>query len=320
MTAPLIGGCAAGNAPEPDSPASPASDDAFPVTIEHARGSTTISAPPARVVTVGFTDHEQLLALGVKPVGVRSWFGPEIDHTWPWITPAWDGTEATYIGGTELDLEQIAAIGPDVIIGLYAELDEDQFGKLNAIAPTVAQDANSAPYTTDRAVMFRTAAKIVGKSEQAEQLLADIDQRFAEVRKEHPEFDGKTAAVLDAGQQTFYAFAKNDPRGRFLTDLGFAEPTEINDFIGDKFGAEISPERLDLIDLDRLILLADADTRKWLAQNEIYQQLRVVRDGRALEIPYYEEPFAGAAMAYNTVLSVPYALDDLVPQLAALPE
>jgi iron complex transport system substrate-binding protein len=164
--------------------------------------------------------------------------------------------------------------------------------------------------------MFRNAAKILGKTAEADKTLADLDQRFATIREQNPGFADQTAAVVDPGQKTFYAFAKNDPRGRFLADLGFAEPTELNKVIGDQFGAEISPERIDLLDLDRLLLLADAETRTWLAGNKIYQAMAVVKEKRTLEIPYYETPFAGAAMAYNTPLSVPYALDNLVPQLA----
>lgn len=315
--APAIAGC---QSVAPETPAGPGAAAApaagFPITVQHARGTTTIEAPPARIVTVGFTDHEFFLALGVKPIGVRAWFGEEIDHTWPWIKPAWGDAEVTYIGGQDLEYEKIAELAPDVIVGLYAELEQDVYTRLSAIAPTVAEDKGSAPYTTDRAIMFRNAAKIIGRAAEADQILAGLDERFATVRKDHPEFAEQTAAVVDPGQQTFYTFGKNDPRGRFLSDLGYATPDEVNKIIGDKFGAEISPERIDVLDLDRLLLLADADTRKWLGANKLYQQLAVTQEKRTLEIPYYEEPFAGAAMAYNTPLSVPYALDNLVPQLA----
>lgn len=320
LTLPVVAGCQSTPTATPASSASGADASGvagFPVTIEHALGSTTIPAEPKRIVTVGFTDHELFLALGHKPVGVRPWFGEKIDHTWPWVSPAWDGSTPTYIG-QELDFEKIASLKPDVIVGLYAEITKEEYAKLTAIAPTVAQDADSTPYTTDRAVMFGTAGRIVGKTSPTDRMLADLDSRFAKIRTEHPEFAGKTAAVVDPSEHSFYTFAQNDPRGRFLTDLGFATPAQVNKIIGDKFGAEISSERADVLDLDRLLLLADASSRRWLDKNKIYQQLAVVRDNRSLEIPYYEKPFAGAAMAYNTVLSVPYAIKNLVPKLATI--
>jgi len=49
---------------------------AFPVTIEHRYGSTTVPAEPQRVVALGLTDVDPMLALGVKPVGFVDWYGP----------------------------------------------------------------------------------------------------------------------------------------------------------------------------------------------------------------------------------------------------
>ena len=41
--------------------------DAFPVTIEHAFGETTIESKPERIATVAWANHEVPLALGVVP-------------------------------------------------------------------------------------------------------------------------------------------------------------------------------------------------------------------------------------------------------------
>ena len=51
--------------------------DAFPVTIEHAFGETTIEKAPTRVATVGWTDQDMAAALGVVPVGATkmTWGG-----------------------------------------------------------------------------------------------------------------------------------------------------------------------------------------------------------------------------------------------------
>ena len=35
-------------------------------------------------MSVGFAEHEGLLALGVEPVGVRDWYGDQPYATWPW--------------------------------------------------------------------------------------------------------------------------------------------------------------------------------------------------------------------------------------------
>ncbi|GFJ83111.1 hypothetical protein Phou_072910 [Phytohabitans houttuyneae] len=42
------------------------------MTVAHRYGSTEIKSGPARVVTLGLSDQDAALALGVKPVGALS--------------------------------------------------------------------------------------------------------------------------------------------------------------------------------------------------------------------------------------------------------
>src|SRR5687768_11793811 len=93
----------------------------FPVTIEHAFGETTIEERPERVVTVGLTDHDAVLALGVVPVGVTDWFGEQPHATWPWAQDELGDAEPEIVGdAATLNYESIAALEPDVILALYA--------------------------------------------------------------------------------------------------------------------------------------------------------------------------------------------------------
>ena len=49
------------------------------MTIDHAYGSTTIEEEPQRVATLGWSDQDHALALGVVPVGATklTWGGNE---------------------------------------------------------------------------------------------------------------------------------------------------------------------------------------------------------------------------------------------------
>ena len=58
-------------------PSAAPEEAAFPVTIKHKYGETTIEKAPERVVCLGLTDQDTLMALGVVPVGVTYWFGDE---------------------------------------------------------------------------------------------------------------------------------------------------------------------------------------------------------------------------------------------------
>ena len=74
-----LSGCATGSTEAAETPDAATSADAqaFPVTIEHAYGSTEITEEPKRVATLGWSDQDAALALGVVPVGATklTWGG-----------------------------------------------------------------------------------------------------------------------------------------------------------------------------------------------------------------------------------------------------
>ncbi len=287
---------------------------AFPVKIEHALGTTTIPAEPKRVVVVGYTDQEPLLALGVKPVGAMDWFGQGTFAKWPWERDAWEGKPPAIVSSKsyEIDFEKVAAQRPDLILGLYAQLKRGDYDKLSQIAPTVAQ-AKGDPYTTPWRDMTRVAAKAVGRVDEGEALIEQTEDRFAAFRKAHPETAKETALVVDAGTapKSYYPFSSKDPRGQFLGELGYQPSAEIDKLAGKSFGHEVSKERVDLLDVDRLFLLIDAPARKKLDADELFGRLDVAREERVTDLPYYTSTQLGAAVAFNSVLSIPYALDGI---------
>ena len=85
----MLAGCSTGSADAGSAPTAKTSVDAhaFPVTIDHAYGSTTITKEPKRIVSIGSSDQDDLLALGVVPVGVQkvTW-GGNAGGTTPWGT------------------------------------------------------------------------------------------------------------------------------------------------------------------------------------------------------------------------------------------
>src|SRR5215207_4450892 len=68
-----------------------AGGSAFPVTVTHKFGETVVPEEPTRVVSVGVTEQDALLQLGVVPVGVTEWYGEQPDATWPWAHDLLEG-------------------------------------------------------------------------------------------------------------------------------------------------------------------------------------------------------------------------------------
>ncbi len=286
-------------------------------TIEHKYGSTEISGIPERIVTVGLTEQDYLLALDVVPVGTREWFGEYPGALWPWAREALgDRPLPEVLPVDELNFEQVAALEPDLILGLYSGLTRDEYDTLSEIAPTVAQPGEHVDYGVPWQEQTRTIGRALGKEEQAGELVAEVEARFAGVREEHPEFGGATGVVVLPGEGgTYYPYGPQDSRGRFMDALGFELPDEIAELAGDDFFATISGERLDLLDTDVLVWIATEAQREAIEDEPLYQQLDVVGEGRDIFLET-NEPLAGA-LSFSTVLSIPYALENLLPILAA---
>jgi iron complex transport system substrate-binding protein len=289
---------------------------AFPVTIEHKYGSTTIDAEPTRVVSVGFNDQDALLALGVIPVGIRDWYGEQPFAVWPWAQDELGDAEPVVLSpnGVELNVEAVAALDPDLIVGIYSGMTESEYDLLSTIAPTIAQPSEFIDYGTPWQEQTRIVGRAVGKAELAEDLVTSIEDRYASIQTEHPEFVGATSAVAFSFEGSPGAYTSSDVRSRLLADLGFVIPPDFDEIAGDAFFASFSAEELELLDLDTVVWIVGDDLAlDAILELPLRQSLAFATEGR--------EVFANfelsGAFSFSSPLSIPYLLDELVPKLAA---
>lgn len=304
------------NSPVPTTSASNAAEaGAFPVTIPHVYGSTTITTEPRRVVVVGLVEQDALLALGVPPVGVTNWFGNAPGRIFDWAKAYLGSAPVPEVLSGETEFEKVAALKPDLVIALYSSIKQKDYDLYKAIAPTIAHPAGQNDYSISWQDVTRTVGKAVGRPAAAERLVSDVDARFAKVRAEHPEFAGQKAVVLTPYEGIFI-YGPDDPRGRLLSQLGFTFPAELTTVVQSGFGASISVENAARIDLDRLIWLTSRDGVDKAVPT--YKGLKVAQENRALYIAENNDDPFYVATSFVTVLSLPYLLDKLVPQLAAL--
>jgi iron complex transport system substrate-binding protein len=295
------------------SPAEP-----FPVTIEHKFGETTIDGEPERIVTVGLVEQDVLLALGVAPVATTEWFGEQPGAIFPWAMDELEALGAPIpesLGTADaINFEAVAAQDPDLIVAIYAGLTQTDYDRLAAIAPTIAQPAGVVDYGAPWDVSTRTIGQALGKSEEAEALIAGIEAQFAAVREAHPEFQGATA-VAAAPYEGIWVYAPEDPRGRFLSDLGFEMPEGLAEITGDEFGADLSEEQSALLDVDAIVWITDEATGTDVG-GPVYQTLPVHTEAREVFVDSYDNGL-GTATSFVTPLSLEFLLDGIVPKLAA---
>jgi iron complex transport system substrate-binding protein len=262
-----------------------------------------VPANPSRVVTVGWTDQDFVLPLGVVPVSTRSFF--DSYNNFPWVKATTDGKGVTTWGGEDsIDFEAIAAQKPDLIFAIYESIDKETYDRLSKIAPTVIQSADYADEETPWNVQLLTTGKALGKEAAAQELVDKVQSRIDVARKANPEFDGKTL-VVDFGPENggHYLLPEKDPRRALFTALGF----KTQDVDGD-----VSEEKLALLDKD--VLFVNGATKEQMLASPAFARLGVVRDDRTLYTTF--DSNLSGALTYSGPDALLYALDVLTPQLA----
>ncbi|MFD8644815.1 iron-siderophore ABC transporter substrate-binding protein [Streptomyces zaomyceticus] len=294
---------------------------AFPVTVEHKYGSTTIDKEPKTIVTLGLSDQDAVLALGVKPAGAVDWFKETPYGKWPWTKDKWGSDKPQIVGERdEYNIEKIAALKPDLVIAQYSGMKKEQYDTLSKFTKVVAQPKDHPDYGAPWQTMTQQIGKALGKDAEATKLIADIDARFKAARDKHPEWATKTLAVADSFEAGKYsAFTKTDPKSIFFQELGFKLKPEIDTLAKPGFNvAELSAEKLDVLDVDRLVwVTSSTEANDRIKAEPLYKKLKVNQQKRDLFVPY-QNPDIGAAFSFNTVLSIPYAIDEIEPLLAAV--
>ena len=318
--APALVACGSGGSDSAREPAAAPSVDgeeaAFPVTLTHKYGETTFEKAPTRVVCVGLTDQDTLLALGIVPVGITYWFGKESKQgIYSWAEEAFgDAERPTVLDDADgIEIEQVAALAPDLIVGTYSGMTENEYELLSQIAPTLAQSGDFADYGTpwdEAALAIGTA---VGQPAAVQELIDGITARIADEAEAHPEFAGQSAAVVTPYEGLFI-YGPEDPRSRMLVDLGFVLPPVITDADDSEFGISLSAERpSDLGDVGTVVWL-DLNADKQVAG--VFEGTTAFEEGRYVDITDEDGDYY-VAHSFVTPLSIPYVLDRYVPQLAA---
>lgn len=305
----------------PDEGAPVSGDGPFPVTIEHAYGDTVIPEEPKRVITLGLSDQDPLLALGVKPIAVYPWWGDYEHATWPWAQDELGDAEPIVLNDGVRDeanppIEEIASLEPDLIISLYNGTTQEQYEQLSQIAPVVVPDEEYAGFAITWQEATRVTGEALGREDDALALVDELEQAFSDAAEEHPEFAGKTAIVAEryeAGETIVRT--GNDVRATFFEQLGFTIPTEIAGIEPKDNGELYVPDEL-ITDLSEDLLMWNVgfapDARATVEALPLYSRLPVVQEGRVL---WVDDDVVSGAFTWGTVLSLQYALDELLPQI-----
>ncbi|QZY28928.1 iron-siderophore ABC transporter substrate-binding protein [Nocardioides coralli] len=325
-TALVLAGCGSATSSEAgDDDVAAGSADAFPVTIEHVYGETTIEAKPERVATVAWANHEVPLALGVVPVGMSkaTWGDDDGDGVLPWVEEQLaelDAETPVLFDETEgIDFEAVADTQPDVILASYSGLTQEDYDTLSKIAPVVAYP--DVAWGTSVQDMIRLNSEAMGMAAEGDQLIEDLDATITEAYEAHPELAGKSAVFTyidpnDLSQVGFYT--THDTRPGFLESVGMEVPEAVADASAgtEEFYTSISAEKGDqLDDADILVTYGDAEGQlvETLESDPLLSKIDAIGNGNVATLV---DSTPLAASANPSPLSIPWGIDDYFALLA----
>jgi len=283
-----------------------------PLRFPNVYGETVLPAPAKRVVSLGYTTQDPLLALGVAPVAVRQWFGNYPYGIWPWAQPFLGDSKPQMIAG-EVSIEIVAGLQPDLIVAIGSGISREEYDVLSQIAPVLMQPPGEATFGMRWDASTRLIGRAVGKAELADQKVGEVEALFAAVRQRHPDWAGRTAVcAYDFGGETG-AYIGTDTRAVFLTELGFQPTEKVKALAATQgFYARLSPEDLAPLDADVLIWLSSSGSAQEIQSLALRKTLRAHREGREI----LAGELISGAMTFGSVLSLPFALDRLEGEIA----
>lgn len=176
---------------------------AFPIRIAHSRGELILSAPPKRIVAVGYSDVAVATALGVPLVGAMRYGAGADGRNFPWVQPALSAEVASVPAG-RVDLELLREIEPDLIFAATAYHSyADHYEKLAEIAPTLVNIRRNLrdPYGELTRLIARLAG---GSADAADTLVAKADAAIAAFAERHKGWRGRTIAYAQVTSNSFH--------------------------------------------------------------------------------------------------------------------
>ncbi|MGW6390082.1 ABC transporter substrate-binding protein [Streptomyces sp. NPDC055103] len=266
----------------------------FPRTLTHALGTTELKAAPKRVVVLDVGELDNVVSLGVQPVG----YAPsEGDDGIPGYLKKDAGTPKSVGTINNLNLEAIANLQPDLILGSQLRA-ADKYDELSKIAPTVFSIRPGFTwkenYLLNAAALDRSAeakTKLAAYETKAKQLGTDLGP------------NKPTVSMVRYLPGKIRLYAKASFIGTILEDTGLPRPE--NQQI-DELAAEISPEKIDEADADWIFtgVYGDAKaTKKDAAQaNPLWKNLKAVKAGQAKDVPDETWYLGLGVTAANSVL------------------
>ncbi|GGD55593.1 ABC transporter substrate-binding protein [Paenibacillus nasutitermitis] len=253
-----------GNAGNSAGKADHTGEEAAAVDTQHVvstlKGDISIPTEPKRVIGLSVVYPELLYALGVVPIAIQNYH-----QDFPsYLKEPFKDTIKMGIAQTP-NFEAILASNPDLIIAPSWWSDKD-YDQLSKIAPTVLL-----PQRDDWRDELRDIAKVLGKVEQADEVIQDLQAKETEAKEKLDSLVGdETVMYMMIMAKEIVIYGENIDRGSFIHKKLGLKP--IDDYPQSELSISISLEKIPEYNPDHIILQLDDESNEEV-QNR-YEEMR----------------------------------------------
>ena len=297
-------------------------EGAYPVTIEHVFGETTLEEEPKRVATLGWSDQDHVLALGVVPVGATALaIGGNENGSSDWFDErlAEIGGEAPkrYSDADGIPFEEIAETQPDVILAANSGITQQDYDKLVEIAPVVAYP--KAMWVTSWQESLEMIGDALGRPALADEVEKESLKTIDDAKAKYSQLEGKSFVFTyfaPGDLSTIGVYAGEDPRVATLEAFGLVTPDWVAGVVpANSFYGDVDAEDAKRVKADVLLTYEtnEGDLEKVL-DNRLLNRIPPVASGN-----YAVEQLGtqrSLAVTNPTPLSLPVIVDEFLPKVA----
>lgn len=236
-------------------------------TIKDAYGDVQVPVNPGKVVVLDIGALDNLLELGVKPVGAPSIL--TAGDPYPTYLKGTDGI--TNIGTVnEPSLEAIDALKPDLIIG-NKDTHDAIYEQLAQIAPTVFVETLGVTWKQN----LQLHAEAVNKQEEGQKLLDAYGQRTEELKAVLAGDNAKTVSLFRPRADKIQVYLKETFAGTIMKDAGIGRPAAQQDA---GFSKDVTEEQIAELDGDVILWFnREPDAFAKLEQSALWATLNGVQ-------------------------------------------
>ncbi|GGH77983.1 iron complex transport system substrate-binding protein [Pullulanibacillus pueri] len=258
------------------------------VTYQSENGPVKVPAHPKRVVILDLSAGE-VMKLGVPIVGVDTYAKNNPNYQ-------------PYLKGVEVvsadDLEKIAALKPDLIIGYSSTKNLD---RLKKIAPTVTYTYGKLDYLQ----LFEEIGKLVNKEKEAKDWVASYHEKAQALSKKIKAKIGEdaTVSVVETSAKQFYVFGDNWGRGTEILyqEMHLNMPQMVKDKALKPGYYQISQEVLPKYFGDYVILSVESGADTSFEKTDTYKNIPAVKNHHVYKVNT-------SAFSFNDPISLDYQL------------